>query len=73
MSLARRAAFLLIVASRSAAASSCPPVTKVACPLCHDMLEQWNLDGVVPPSLDSYCAEVKYLWAIIREAPPMSN
>jgi len=52
-------ASMAVVASTSA---SCPMVTKVACPLCWDVLEQWNADAMLPPRIDE-CERT-------REPPP---
>ena len=35
---------------------------QVTCPLCHDVIEQWNVDGAVPAKLEEYCAEVAPKW-----------
>ena len=33
---------------------SCP-MSKVGCPLCYDIVEQWNLDRRLPTHADTYC------------------
>ena len=50
-------AFTVLVAS-----SSCPAVTKISCPLCYSIMEQWNLDSAVPTKLDDYCQDVTPKW-----------
>ena len=36
---------------------SCP-TSKVGCPLCYSMLEQWNVETKLPEHADTYCADV---------------
>lgn len=45
-----------------AAATSCPAVSKISCPLCYDIVQQWNADSSVPKSIEGYCSEVAPKW-----------
>ena len=54
--------FRCVVTSFFALASACPLSTKVTCPLCYDIMEQWNLDAAQPSDLDNYCGQVAGKW-----------
>ena len=57
-----QAIVLLSSLRAGAATAACPMTTKVSCPLCMDIIEHWNDDGIVPARLDDYCDAVAPKW-----------
>ena len=41
--------------------------SQVGCPLCYDIIEQWNADGKPPARVDTYCTEIAHKWKAMYE------
>ena len=43
---------------RSHPRARCPTGTQVGCPLCYNIVENWNLERKLPAHADTYCSDV---------------